>query len=121
MDQRVPCPSPSVTCTFQIFCKSEIVVRQTKEAHSAPLRLCMVEGFAPQVCSEELLGNLGMAEGHAGLLLFALDLAGKGKGRPLRALLRSPGRTMGDGGVDKGMHCGGGMWVAMDIDGKSAR
>jgi hypothetical protein len=41
----------------------------------------MVESFAPQVCSEELLCNLGMAEGRAGLLLFALDLAGKGKGR----------------------------------------
>jgi hypothetical protein len=41
----------------------------------------MVEGFAPQVCSEEPLRNLGMAEGRAGLLLFALGLEGKSKSR----------------------------------------
>ena len=56
-----------------------MAVLRTKEAHGAPLRLCMVEGFAPQVCGEEPLCNLGMAEGRAGLLLFALGLEGEVK------------------------------------------
>jgi hypothetical protein len=37
----------------------------------------MVESFAPHVGSEEPLCNLGMAEGRAALLPFALGLVGK--------------------------------------------
>ena len=37
----------------------------------------MIESFAPHVGGEEPLSNLGMTEGRAALLPFALSLAGK--------------------------------------------
>ena len=44
---------------------------------NAPLRLCMVESFAPHVSSEEPLSNFGMTESRAALLPFTLGLRRK--------------------------------------------